>query len=89
MNLFSRICKFLKSLFFFHVQNLNKIYCVNVPLILMNSFNTEEDTQRVIRKYKGLDVDIYTFNQSCYPRLSKDSLLPIAKNCNVTKDLNA
>lgn len=55
----------------------------------MNSFNTDEDTQKVVRKYKGLQVEIHTFNQSCYPRISRDSLLPIAKNCDVDSDMDA
>ncbi|XP_033207280.1 UTP--glucose-1-phosphate uridylyltransferase isoform X2 [Belonocnema kinseyi] len=71
------------------IENLNKTYAVNVPLILMNSFNTDHDTQRIIRKYKGLDVEIHTFNQSCYPRICKDSLLPIAKNSSVDQDKEA
>ncbi|XP_051158503.1 UTP--glucose-1-phosphate uridylyltransferase isoform X4 [Leptopilina boulardi] len=71
------------------IENLNKTYGVNVPLILMNSFNTDHDTQRIIRKYKNLDVEIHVFKQSCYPRISKDSLLPLAQNCNVDQDLEA
>lgn len=55
----------------------------------MNSFNTDEDTQKVIRKYKGLQVDIHTFNQSCFPRINRESLLPVAKNCNVEADIEA
>ena len=55
----------------------------------MNSFNTDEDTQKVIRKYKGLQVDIHTFNQSCFPRINRESLLPVAKNCNVEGDIEA
>lgn len=55
----------------------------------MNSFNTDEDTEKVVRKYKGLQVEIHTFNQSCYPRISRDSLLPIAKNCDIESDMNA
>lgn len=47
----------------------------------MNSFNTDEDTEKVIRKYKNLKIEIHTFNQSCYPRVNRDTLLPIAKNC--------
>ncbi|XP_066999787.1 UTP--glucose-1-phosphate uridylyltransferase isoform X2 [Anabrus simplex] len=71
------------------IEHLNKTYKANVPLVLMNSFNTDEDTQKIIRKYKGLQVEIYTFNQSCFPRLNRDSLLPIAKNCNVEADMEA
>lgn len=55
----------------------------------MNSFNTDEDTEKVVRKYKGLQVEIHTFNQSCYPRISRDSLLPIARNTDIESDMNA
>ena len=61
------------------VQYLNRTYNVNVPLILMNSFNTDDDTQNIIKKYEGQNVDIITFNQSRYPRIYKDSLLPVPK----------
>lgn len=36
------------------IEHLNKTYDTDVPLVLMNSFNTDEDTQKVLRKYKGL-----------------------------------
>lgn len=75
--------------FFLFLQYLNRTYNANVPLILMNSFNTDDDTQRIIRKYKGIDVDIHTFNQSCYPRINRDSLLPTAKHCDVNDDIEA
>ncbi|CAG9864242.1 unnamed protein product [Phyllotreta striolata] len=65
------------------IENLNRTYKVNVPLVLMNSFNTDEDTEKIIRKYRNLQVEILTFNQSCYPRINRDSLLPIAKDAKV------
>ncbi|XP_077294229.1 UDP-glucose pyrophosphorylase isoform X2 [Arctopsyche grandis] len=71
------------------IEHLNKTYKCNVPLVLMDSFNTDEDTEKIIRKYKGLKVEIFTFNQSCYPRINRESLLPIAKNCDVQDDLEA
>ncbi|XP_048517816.1 UTP--glucose-1-phosphate uridylyltransferase isoform X1 [Dendroctonus ponderosae] len=71
------------------IEHLNSTYNVNVPLVLMNSFNTNADTDQVVRKYKNLNVDIHTFNQSCYPRISKDSLMPIAKICDVDKHPDA
>lgn len=70
-------------------QSLNRQYNANVPLVLMNSFNTDEDTEKIIRKYKGFQVQIFTFNQSCFPRISKDSLLPIAKDMDIDKDIEA
>lgn len=64
------------------VEYLNRTYNVNVPFVLMNSFNTDEDTQNIIKKYEGHNIDILTFNQSRYPRVLKDSLLPAPKSFN-------
>ncbi|KAL4930479.1 UTP glucose-1-phosphate uridylyltransferase [Aspergillus undulatus] len=62
------------------IEHLNRTYNVNVPFVLMNSFNTDQDTQSIIKKYQGHNVDIITFNQSRYPRIIKDSLLPAPKS---------
>ncbi|EKJ75410.1 hypothetical protein HYE68_005750 [Fusarium pseudograminearum] len=62
------------------IEYLNRTYDVNVPFILMNSFNTNDDTAAIIKKYEGHNVDILTFNQSRYPRVYKDSLLPVPKD---------
>ncbi|KAL2685446.1 putative UTP--glucose-1-phosphate uridylyltransferase [[Neocosmospora] mangrovei] len=62
------------------IEFLNRTYDVNVPFILMNSFNTNDDTAAIIKKYEGHNVDILTFNQSRYPRIYKDSLLPVPKS---------
>jgi UTP--glucose-1-phosphate uridylyltransferase len=61
------------------IEHLNKTYGSDVPLVLMNSFNTEEDTEKILRKYTQFKVKIFTFNQSRYPRINRESLLPIAK----------
>ncbi|KAK4316812.1 hypothetical protein Pmani_012066 [Petrolisthes manimaculis] len=71
------------------IEHLNKTYGSSVPLVLMNSFNTDEDTQKVVRKYQGFQVKIFTFNQSRYPRINKESLMPIAKTAGVESDLEA
>ena len=42
----------------------------------MNSFLTDEDTEKIIRKYSSFQVSIKTFRQSCYPRISRDTLMP-------------
>ncbi|XP_076584069.1 UTP--glucose-1-phosphate uridylyltransferase-like isoform X1 [Chaetodon auriga] len=62
------------------IEHLNKSFNTNVPLVLMNSFNTDDDTKKILQKYKHHRVNIHTFNQSRYPRINKESLLPIAKN---------
>lgn len=56
-----------------HIDNLNKEFGIKVPLILMNSFNTEKVTNKLIKRYKG----IRTFTQSVYPRLCAETLLPV------------
>uniref|UniRef100_A0A668RTF8 UTP--glucose-1-phosphate uridylyltransferase n=1 Tax=Oreochromis aureus TaxID=47969 RepID=A0A668RTF8_OREAU len=62
------------------IEHLNKTFNADVPLVLMNSFNTDEDTKKILQKYKHHQVKIHTFNQSRYPRINKESLLPIAKS---------
>merc|ERR1712080_649357 len=55
------------------IDTLHKKHDVCVPLILMNSFNTDKQTSKMINKYKG----IRTFTQSAYPRISTHSLLMV------------
>ena len=62
------------------VEHLNATERVEVPLLFMTSFNTEEDTLRIVKKYANREVKITTFNQSRYPRITNDSLLPLAKS---------
>ncbi|EGZ16270.1 hypothetical protein PHYSODRAFT_510163 [Phytophthora sojae] len=59
------------------VEYLNSVYGVDVPLVLMNSFNTHEETVRIIRKYRMHNLSIHTFNQSCYPFIVKETMLPL------------
>ncbi|KNC83634.1 UTP-glucose-1-phosphate uridylyltransferase [Sphaeroforma arctica JP610] len=59
------------------VEWLNETYGCEVPLILMNSFNTHDDTDKIIQKYSASNVTILTFNQSRFPRINKESLLPV------------
>ncbi|EDQ85373.1 uncharacterized protein MONBRDRAFT_38883 [Monosiga brevicollis MX1] len=60
------------------IEHLNDSYGTTVPLVLMNSFNTHDDTQKVLRKYKKTEVKV--FNQSQYPRILKETLQPLPKN---------
>lgn len=52
--------------FSFYSQHLNKTFNTDVPLVLMNSFNTDVDTKKILQKYKHHRVNIHTFNQSRY-----------------------
>lgn len=46
----------------------------------MNSFNTHGETKKIIQKYRHHCIDIQTFNQSKFPRISKETLLPLPSN---------
>lgn len=62
------------------IEDLNNRYNTDVPLILMNSFNTHDETLKVISKYQKIKARILTFNQSKYPRILKESLLPMTSD---------
>jgi len=62
------------------IEHLNEIHDVDVPLVLMNSFNTDEDTSKILRKYKAKRVTVKTFNQSRFPRMLKETLQPLPQN---------
>nr|XP_023870341.1 UTP--glucose-1-phosphate uridylyltransferase [Quercus suber]POE88824.1 utp--glucose-1-phosphate uridylyltransferase [Quercus suber] len=68
------------------IENLNKQYGCNVPLLLMNSFNTHDDTQKIVEKYSGANVEIHTFNQSQYPRLVVEDFSPLPSKGVTGKD---
>ncbi|KAG6886182.1 hypothetical protein C0993_000700 [Termitomyces sp. T159_Od127] len=77
----------VKNDFTFLDLAIQQIACVNanhgvdIPLLLMTSFNTHDDTLRITQKYTDSEqVRIRTFMQSKYPRVMKDSLLPCPKD---------
>jgi len=67
------------------IEHLNSHHGVNVPFILMNSFNTDDDTARVIQKYANHNIELMTFNQSRYPRVNRESLLPCPRSATEDK----
>ncbi|KAI0032459.1 UTP-glucose-1-phosphate uridylyltransferase [Vararia minispora EC-137] len=67
------------------IEHLNTTNRADVPLILMTSFNTHEDTLRIIKKYANQQLRITTFNQSRYPRIAKETLLPVPKSADDDK----
>lgn len=56
------------------LEYLNSKYNTNVPLILMNSFNTDGRTNKLIKHHSN----IKTVHQSMYPRISSENLMPIS-----------
>lgn len=67
------------------IEYLNSTNKSDVPLLLMTSFNTHEDTVRVIKKYANQPVRITTFNQSRYPRLAEKTMLPCPNHAEADK----
>lgn len=59
------------------IEALGTEYQVSVPLVLMNSFNTDEETEKILHKYTNSPVNVKTFNQSRFPRIYKDSSEPV------------
>ncbi|KAL5268322.1 hypothetical protein ACHWQZ_G002251 [Mnemiopsis leidyi] len=62
------------------IENLNEKYGVSVPLVLMNSLNTDSETGNALKKYKGANVEVLTYLQSYYPRIERETLLPYVKD---------
>ncbi|KAJ7543436.1 hypothetical protein O6H91_09G038300 [Diphasiastrum complanatum] len=58
------------------IEVLNKTYGSDVPLVLMNSFNTHDDTIEIVRKYDSSKLDVHIFNQSQYPRIVAEDFSP-------------
>jgi UTP--glucose-1-phosphate uridylyltransferase len=57
--------------------SLNKKYGFNIPLLLMNSFRTEEQSNALIAKYPELKTSIpQSFLQHKYPKLLVDNFQP-------------
>lgn len=56
------------------LKYLGEKYNTDIPLVLMNSFNTEEKTKKLIKHHNN----IRTIKQSMYPRISAEDLMPIA-----------
>eukprot|EP00999_Lentomonas_sp_LEN2_P001931 NODE_307_length_1675_cov_72.510982_g275_i0.p1 GENE.NODE_307_length_1675_cov_72.510982_g275_i0~~NODE_307_length_1675_cov_72.510982_g275_i0.p1 ORF type:complete len:497 (+),score=103.48 NODE_307_length_1675_cov_72.510982_g275_i0:65-1555(+) len=67
------------------IEFLNNTYDCDVPLILMNSFNTDLETDQIIQKYSQHNVNILTFSQSKYPRFTKESNHPLPDSWNAEK----
>lgn len=55
------------------LKEISKKYNCDLPLVLMNSFNTDKQTKEQKIDYSNVEM----FNQSMYPRLDSESLLPI------------
>ncbi|XP_064998792.1 UTP--glucose-1-phosphate uridylyltransferase-like [Musa acuminata AAA Group] len=68
------------------IESLNKKYGCDVPLLLMNSFNTHDDTLKIVEKYANSNIKIHTFNQSQYPRFVVEDFMPLPSKGQSGKD---
>jgi len=60
------------------IEYLNNKYQVNIPLVLMNSFNTHDDTYKILPNYtRDRNIRVLTFNQKQFPRIHAETYLPI------------
>jgi len=65
-------CKILQ------IEKLNQEYGLDIPLVLMNSPKTHEETLEIIKRYSS--VSVHTFVQGEHPLMHKDTLAPVAKS---------
>jgi UTP--glucose-1-phosphate uridylyltransferase len=59
------------------VEYLNAKWGTDVPLILMNSFRTHDETVKILQKYQHHNVTITCFVQSSFPRIDADHFTPL------------
>jgi UTP--glucose-1-phosphate uridylyltransferase len=64
------------------VQHLNATRQADIPLVLMTSFHTHEDTLTNVRKYANQGPRITLFAQSRFPKIFNETLLPVAASFN-------
>ncbi|XP_056162721.1 UTP--glucose-1-phosphate uridylyltransferase-like [Syzygium oleosum] len=61
----------------YQIQDLNTRYGCNVPLLLMNSFNTQDCMPKIFERHPNSNIAIATFDQSRYPCLDVDDFMPL------------
>ncbi|EHY65796.1 UTP-glucose-1-phosphate uridylyltransferase [Nematocida ausubeli] len=61
------------------LEHFNTKYGTNVPLVLMNSYNTHQQTRKLTSKYSG----VWSFEQSVFPRIFEDTLMPVLSDPSV------
>jgi UTP--glucose-1-phosphate uridylyltransferase len=60
-----------------HIRSLNRRFGLSVPLIMMNSFNTERDTLAALDRYPDIRVDLPpSFIQHKFPKILAADLSP-------------
>lgn len=64
------------------VEYLREVFCCSTPILFMNSYSTERDTQRVLADYHELVKDQrgipFSFLQNRVPKLNRETLRPVS-----------
>jgi len=68
------------------LKEVNRVYEVDVPLVLLCSFNTYWETLKILPKYAKSGVRVFTYLQSTHPRFDEATLLPVAEKLYVSDD---
>ncbi|VDL57604.1 unnamed protein product [Hymenolepis diminuta] len=63
------------------IDHLNEQYNSSIPFVLMNSFNTDDETVEFLQKMEINQTKPIIFQQNRFPRLYEESGLPIADSC--------
>jgi len=58
------------------LRDIQTVWGIEVPLILMNSFYTSKATAEALKRY-GNSTRVCSFEQNRFPRLQADTLLPV------------
>jgi len=60
------------------IRNLNEQFKLNIPLILMNSFNTDSDSLKALDKYHDIKNDVpFSFIQHKFPKIMASDMKPV------------
>ena len=62
------------------IKEFNEKYKVDVPLVLMQSFYTDELMRPSIEKAQSSGVRVLAYNQNKFPRIYEDTLEPVPKD---------
>jgi len=62
------------------ILHTNSTHNIDVPLVIMTSFKTYDDTLHITKKYANQPIGITLFNQSRYPQVTENAYLPCPKN---------
>ncbi|MDR0305768.1 MAG: UTP--glucose-1-phosphate uridylyltransferase [Chitinispirillales bacterium] len=71
------------------IKKLNEKFGISIPLILMNSFNTERDSLTALEKYQEIKTEMpFSFIQHKFPKILASNLKPVSNPKNAQLEWN-